>query len=118
MTLLSVENLCSGYGKAEVLHDVTLSVAGKTDRRHRRTERGGQNHADACGHGLRCRVPALSSFMDRPAGDVGWMVAQGVVLVPETRALFTDMSVEDNLQLGAFSRWRAGAHDFNGIYGG
>ena len=39
------------------------------------------------------------------------MVRQGVVLVPESRALFTDMTVEDNLLLGAFSRWRGGARD-------
>ena len=46
------------------------------------------------------------AFMGQDAGDVGWMVQRGVVLVPETRALFIDMSVEDTLQLGAFSRWR------------
>ena len=49
--------------------------------------------------------------MDQPAGDPSWMVRQGVVLVPESRALFTDMSVEENLLLGAFSRWRGGARD-------
>jgi branched-chain amino acid transport system ATP-binding protein len=48
------------------------------------------------------------SFMGQEAGGVGWMVQQGVVLVPETRALFTDMNVEDNLQLGGFARWRQG----------
>jgi branched-chain amino acid transport system ATP-binding protein len=50
-------------------------------------------------------------FKGEAAGDAGWMVQRGVVLVPETRALFTDMSVEDNLQLGAFARWRQGARD-------
>ena len=34
------------------------------------------------------------------------------MLVPETRALFADMSVEDNLRLGAFQRHRAGERDF------
>jgi branched-chain amino acid transport system ATP-binding protein len=48
------------------------------------------------------------SFMGQEAGGVGWMVQQGVVLVPETRALFTDMTVEDNLQLGGFACWRHG----------
>jgi branched-chain amino acid transport system ATP-binding protein len=51
------------------------------------------------------------SFMGENAGDAGWMVRRGVVLVPETRALFTDMSVEDNLLLGGFARWRQGARD-------
>lgn len=39
------------------------------------------------------------------------MVAHGVNLVPESRALFGEMSVEDNLLLGAFSRHRSGLRD-------
>jgi branched-chain amino acid transport system ATP-binding protein len=33
-------------------------------------------------------------------------------LVPEKRELFGDLSVEDNLVLGAFPRMRSGAHEF------
>jgi branched-chain amino acid transport system ATP-binding protein len=32
------------------------------------------------------------------------LVARGLLLVPETRALFADMSVQENLELGAYSR--------------
>jgi len=39
------------------------------------------------------------------------MVARGVALVPEKRELFGEMSVEDNLLLGGFSRWRQGQRD-------
>ena len=39
------------------------------------------------------------------------MVAQGMNLVPERRELFGDMSVEDNLLLGAFMRHRLGHRD-------
>ena len=39
------------------------------------------------------------------------MVALGINLVPESRALFGDMSVEDNLLLGAFMRHRMGHRD-------
>jgi branched-chain amino acid transport system ATP-binding protein len=39
------------------------------------------------------------------------MVARGVALVPERRELFGEMSVEDNLLLGGFSRWRARKFD-------
>jgi branched-chain amino acid transport system ATP-binding protein len=110
MTLLSVQNLSAGYGKAEVLHGVSLSIseqqivaivgpngAGKTTLMH-------------AVMGLLPRTGVVT-FRNQSAGDAGWMVRQGVVLVPETRALFTDMSVEDNLELGAFSRWRQGARD-------
>ena len=39
------------------------------------------------------------------------MVARGVGLVPEKRELFGEMSVEDNLLLGGFARWRRGQRD-------
>jgi branched-chain amino acid transport system ATP-binding protein len=39
------------------------------------------------------------------------MVARGVALVPEKRELFGEMSVEDNLLLGGFWRWRKGQRD-------
>jgi branched-chain amino acid transport system ATP-binding protein len=39
------------------------------------------------------------------------MVARGVALVPERRELFGEMSVEDNLLLGGFYRWRTGKRD-------
>jgi branched-chain amino acid transport system ATP-binding protein len=39
------------------------------------------------------------------------MVASGMVLVPERRELFGEMSVADNLLLGAFQRYRSGQRD-------
>ncbi len=39
------------------------------------------------------------------------MVSRGVALVPEKRELFGEMSVEDNLLLGGFYRWRKGQRD-------
>jgi branched-chain amino acid transport system ATP-binding protein len=51
----------------------------------------------------------LGETVARPETEA--LVARGLVLVPETRALFADMPVEDNLQLGAFQRYRAGARD-------
>ncbi|WP_428489880.1 ABC transporter ATP-binding protein [Rhodopila sp.] len=103
--VLSVENLCAGYDRAEVLHDVTLTLdkagivaivgpngAGKSTLMH-------------AVMGLLPRTGQVR-LMGQEAGDCGWMVRRGVVLVPETRALFTDMSVGDNLLLGGFSRWR------------
>ncbi len=38
-------------------------------------------------------------------------VARGMTLVPEKRELFGEMTVEDNLVLGAFQRYRSGRRD-------
>jgi branched-chain amino acid transport system ATP-binding protein len=46
-----------------------------------------------------------------PRPTVEAMVARGVSLVPERRELFGEMSVEDNLLLGGFWRWRKGQRD-------
>ena len=43
--------------------------------------------------------------------SVETMVAQGIGLVPEKRELFGEMTIEDNLLLGGFSRWRRGQRD-------
>jgi branched-chain amino acid transport system ATP-binding protein len=110
MTLLAVTRLSAGYGKAEVLHRVTLSIAERQIVAIVGPNGAGKTTLMHAVMGLLPRTGEVS-FMAQRAGDVGWMVARGVVLVPETRALFTDMSVEDNLQLGAFARWRQGARD-------
>jgi branched-chain amino acid transport system ATP-binding protein len=110
VTLLTVSGLSAGYGKAEVLHQVSLTVAER-----QLVAIVGPNGAGKTTlmHAVMGLLPRRGSvgFKDDAAGDAGWMVQRGVVLVPETRALFTDMSVEDNLQLGGFARWRQGARD-------
>ncbi len=39
------------------------------------------------------------------------LVRSGMGLIPERRELFGSLSVEDNLRLGGFDRWRQGARD-------
>jgi branched-chain amino acid transport system ATP-binding protein len=110
MTLLSVTGLFAGYGKAEVLHEVSLNVAERQLVAIVGPNGAGKTTLMLALMGLLPRRGSIA-FMGEAAGDSGWMVQRGVVLVPETRALFTDMSVEDNLQLGGFARWRQGARD-------
>ena len=43
--------------------------------------------------------------------EVEYLVRHGMTLVPEKRELFAEMSVEDNLLLGAFDRYRTGHRD-------
>ena len=43
--------------------------------------------------------------------EIEEMVAAGMNLVPEKRELFAEMTVEDNLLLGAFDRYRRGLRD-------
>jgi branched-chain amino acid transport system ATP-binding protein len=61
--------------------------------------------------GLLPRRGGAVRYLGASAGTTEELVAAGAVLVPERRALFTDMSVEDNLLLGFYPRRRAGERD-------
>jgi branched-chain amino acid transport system ATP-binding protein len=103
--LLAIDNVRSGYGRIEVLHGVSLSVArgeivtligangaGKTTLMH--TIAGVQPSAGAIrfeGEPIE-RLPAHLR------------VVRGISLVPEGRQLFAPLSVRDNLRLGTWSR--------------
>ncbi len=55
-------------------------------------------------------MPATAGRIRFEGEDVGDLrvediVARGIVQVPEGREIFTAMSVEDNLTLGAWRRW-------------
>lgn len=56
-----------------------------------------------------------------PPPTVEQLVRAGMGLIPERRELFATLSVEDNLRLGGFDRWRQGqrdgASDLANIYG-
>jgi branched-chain amino acid transport system ATP-binding protein len=111
--VLEVEDLCVSYGKVEALHHVNISVgAGQI------VTVIGPN-----GAGKRTMLSALMGLLPRSQGRIRFqggdvadaevedMVALGVNLVPESRALFGEMSVEDNLLMGAFNRYRGGRRD-------
>lgn len=104
--LLEIESLRAGYGAINVLWDVSLTVeAGKT------TVIVGPN-----GAGKTTLLRAIMGLIPVEDGDIRvdgtsrkgartWdTVADGVVMIPEGRMIFPDMTVEDNLMMGAFPR--------------
>lgn len=111
--ILEVSDLCVAYGKVEALHHVSLKVrpgeivtvigpngAGKT------TLLSAIMGVLPFGHGeVRYAGESFSCI------DIERMVGRGMTLVPEKRELFSEMSVADNLLLGAFMRRRLGYRD-------
>ena len=104
--MLSVEGLTSGYGRIEVLHEVSIEV------------RAGEivTLVGANGAGKTTLLRALSGVQPIIGGAIAFegrpierlpshaRVARGITQVPEGRQLFAPLSVEDNLALGAWSR--------------
>ena len=108
--LLAVAGLHAGYGRVSVLHGVSLTVPAGRIVAIVGPNGAGKTTLMGAVMGLLPRRGTVH-FAGAPAGPTEAMVAAGAVLVPETRALFTDMSVADNLLLGAWPRRRAGRTD-------
>jgi branched-chain amino acid transport system ATP-binding protein len=109
--LLQLDGLRAGYGHVEVLHGVSLAVPSGKMVALVGPNGAGKTTLMGAVMGLLPRRGGSVRYRDAPAGATEAMVAAGVVLVPEQRALFSDMSVEDNLLLGFYPRRRAGERD-------
>ena len=109
--LLQLDGLRAGYGHVEVLHGVSLSVPEGQMVAIVGPNGAGKTTLMGAVMGLLPRRGGTVRYLGAPAGATEALVAAGAVLVPEQRALFTDMSVEDNLLLGFYPRRRAGERD-------
>jgi branched-chain amino acid transport system ATP-binding protein len=108
--LLQIEQLRAGYGEAEVLHGIDLSVA--------QGEFVCIIGANTAGKSTILRaisrlVPKSSGIIRFGAADLSALAAHqipalGIAHVPEGRQIFPEMTVEENLLLGAFSARKTG----------
>ena len=102
--LLSLNNVCSGYGRIAVLQDVSLSV-GK-----------GQivSLIGANGAGKTTLMMTIAGMPRLSAGRIAFdgedisqmstetLIRRGISYVPEGRRIFAQMTVLENLQMGAY----------------
>jgi branched-chain amino acid transport system ATP-binding protein len=108
--VLEVRGLRSGYGGATVIDGIDLDVAAGEF-----VVVIGPN-----GHGKTTLLKAISGLLPARAGTVRFkgeditghrtesIVARGLVQIPQGDLLFPDMSVQENLLLGAFTLGRGG----------
>jgi branched-chain amino acid transport system ATP-binding protein len=110
--LLDVAGLSVSYGKVEALHGVDLVVPAGTIVTVIGPNGAGKTTLLSAIMGLlpSAGVIRVDGHLEKRV-DIERMVSAGLNLVPEKRELFGEMSVEDNLQLGAFHRYRQGHRD-------
>ncbi|MCB0986809.1 MAG: ABC transporter ATP-binding protein [Microthrixaceae bacterium] len=106
MSLLELRGLGGGYGQVEVLRDLNLTV----------DEGEVVVILGANGAGKTTTLRAISGLLDRVSGDVFFdasaitnkaaqAIAQaGISHVPQGRGTFGDLTVDENLRIGAITR--------------
>src|ERR1700685_3034598 len=109
--MLEMNAVRAGYGAINVLWDVSLNVA-----RGEVTTIVGPN-----GAGKTTLLRAIMGLLPLQRGQIVYEGAslagvptwdlpeRGIAMVPEGRMIFRDMSIEENLMLGAFPKARRGA---------
>ncbi|MFD1560214.1 ABC transporter ATP-binding protein [Paraburkholderia silviterrae] len=110
--MLEINNVRAGYGAINVLWDVTLNVASGEVTTIVGPNGAGKTTLLRAIMGLVPLERGQIAFEGTPlAGVPTWDMAQrGIAMVPEGRMIFRDMSIEENLLLGAFAKTRrAGA---------
>lgn len=112
-TVLEVTDLCVSYGKVEALHHAGIKVGEGQIVTVIGPNGAGKTTMLSAIMGVLPHTRGSIRLLGQDIGDaeVEDMVALRVNLVPESRALFGEMSVEDNLLLGAFMRHRMGHRD-------
>ncbi len=110
--ILEVRDMHVAYGKVEAVHGIDLKVgAGQIVTVIGPNGAGKSTLLNAIAGALptlgSARGTVLLDGRDLAGVAIEARVARGMSLVPEKRELFASMSVEDNLLLGSYRRYRA-----------
>ena len=118
--ILELRNGDAAYGQTQILQAIDLAVE----------ERGITTLLGANGAGKTTTLRAISNMMVRVSGEI-WFAGEridgkatediarlGVAHVPDGRGTFLDLTVEENLRIGGYTRRdKAVAADFDRLYG-
>ena len=119
--MLEIKGLHAAYGKVSALEDVSLGVEPGQIVCLLGANGAGKTTTLNCISGLVAATAGAIRFEGEDIGRlrVEQVVGRGVVQVPEGREIFTAMSVEDNLMLGAWRRWnsRSNREELERVYG-
>jgi branched-chain amino acid transport system ATP-binding protein len=107
--VLSVQGLGVSYGKVNAVTEVSLAVGeGQIVSIIGPNGAGKSTSLMALMGVLPCKGRVLLGGAELLNVSIEERVARGMVLVPEKRALFATMSVEDNLLMGSYRQYRSG----------
>ncbi|MCX7265499.1 MAG: ABC transporter ATP-binding protein [Limnohabitans sp.] len=104
--MLRVENLRSGYGKVDVLHGISLNVERSECVALVGANGAGKTTTLKCICGINPIRSGSITFEGEPIhGLPGHLIVRrGITMCPEGRQVFSEMTVLENLEMGAHSR--------------
>jgi branched-chain amino acid transport system ATP-binding protein len=119
--MLEVEGVSAGYGRVQVLWDLSLKV----------DEGEFVALVGANGAGKTTLLKTISGVMRPTAGKITFLdkridtahandiVNMGLSHIPESRKLFTEMSIKENLEMGAYPRrsWKDRQETMKWVFG-
>jgi branched-chain amino acid transport system ATP-binding protein len=105
-SMLDVAVVSSGYGRTEVLHGVSLEIGAHEIVSVLGANGAGKSTLLATIMGVVAVRSGSIRFLGEPieTADTAAIVRRGLCAVPERRQLFGEMTVEENLLLGAYGR--------------
>lgn len=118
--MLHIEGISASYGSVEAIRDVSLTVPSDGVVCLLGANGAGKSTTLNCISGI--VRPSRGRVMFEGQDITGWaaskIVEAGLVQVPEGREIFADLSVEDNLFLGTWTKRRKAIHEegFEKIY--
>ena len=104
--MLHIKNLTAGYGKVNVLHGISLDVNERECVALIGANGAGKTTTLRCICGLNeVRSGSIEFMGERLDGLSGHaIVLKGITMCPEGRQVFSEMSVVENLEMGAHTR--------------
>lgn len=119
MSLLRLENVHAGYGDADVLHGISLHVEPSEVVVMIGPNGAGKSTAIKAIFGLiRVRTGTVR-FRDEEIQNTtpSLITARGLCYVPQNRSVFPSLTVEENLEMGAYLRREGTAAAKERVYG-
>jgi branched-chain amino acid transport system ATP-binding protein len=113
--MLEIKHLAAGYGRIDVLRDVSLAVPNGAIVGLLGPNGAGKSTLIRSVSGLTHVRSGEILFEGKPIQGLAPedIVDLGIIQVPQGRMLFPDLSIEDNLQLGAYRKSARGAFQKN-----
>nr|WP_245751755.1 ABC transporter ATP-binding protein [Marinospirillum celere] len=104
--MLSIKGAVTSYGQIEVLHEVDITINSGEIVSLVGANGAGKSTLLMTISGLQPLDRGTMTYKGQDLSKVGSdrRVAEGIVQVPEGRQVFKDLSVQDNLLLGAYTR--------------